>query len=253
VGGATQLFFSHRVSTGSLGLSKVFCARDEYVGDSEPSTLPDLAAVRMLGDVERYRQQINEGELPRGLTTFRHSIDFPFDVKAQEIHIAGFHGFRDYPYQKSRDRIHDGIDIQLAAGTNVFTPEDCLLVHSYIDYYTLRGRCGLYLYGIETGILYCFGELQTSSLPRIVPENRRFVLSSEILIKKGEFVGRVFEWPLELRTWQVDIPEDVQKVHGRHFHHLHVQTGYVPREDLNSKMLETWKGFNPLLLLKPLF
>ena len=213
--------------------------------------------IELIGRSAEYNQKKDEGVYPSNLarTMPRHSIDWPLDLADQPIHLSCYYGEPFYP-APDFPGMHFGLDVQVKKDTEVFAPETSrVLMQQPKD---PSGLDDVYLWGQDTGIIYVLCHLEPKSLHmRIWPCGHSDIatldLDSRLIVKKGAFVGKVGIWPSLLRP-AVKIPEDVQEIHGRDYHHLEIQThdysnGRKPR--YKDDLYDCYE-FNPLLVLDDL-
>lgn len=213
---------------------------------------------RLIGRSEIYDEKKDYGFYPSDLERAvpRHSVEWPIDVNAQKIHLSCYFKETNY-FNNSYIRRHDGLDIQVKAYTELFAPETSSVVMRLK--YTPSGLDSVFLLGQRTGIIYILDHLESGSLPREITPPRynfddrdRLNMDSDLIVEEGKFVGRVGRWPLLLNAG-VNIPKDVEAIHGRNYHHLHLEThNYSNGRKPKGEYLDEGFEFNPLLVLKDL-
>lgn len=206
--------------------------------------------VELIGRSRLYDQKKNDGRLASELEVVAHGVRWPIDIDGQKLHLSCYFGEPNYSSPKDKDDRHIGLDIQVNAGTEVVAPENSRVI--MCQTHDPRGVVGVYLWGQDTGILYVLDHLNPDSLPGEIRAHHYFDRYSELMVNEGDFVGRVGNWPLQLKE-AVQIPEDVQKIHGRNYHHLHLEThNYSNGKQVGSGFLGEGVEFNPLLILRDL-
>ncbi len=206
--------------------------------------------VELIGRSKLYDQKKNDGQLASELERVAHDIRWPIDIDGQKLHLSCYFGEPNYSSSKDKDDHHEGLDIQVNAGTEVSAPENSRVI--MCQTFDPRGLVGVYLWGQDTGILYVLDHLDSESLPQEIRAHHYFDRYSKLMAKEGEFVGRVANWPLQLNG-EVQIPADVETVHGRNYHHLHLEThNYSNGKEPGSGFLGEGVEFNPLLVLRDL-
>lgn len=199
----------------------------------------------LIGNLEKYLEQIEQYELRDELKRFKHAIRFPINPETPNIHIAGFYGETNYCDPNSHS-LHFGVDIQVQKGTPVIASERSVVAFLNID--DSRDLRDILLYSYEKHIFYGLCHLDKNSIPKKIATRTDFDPNSGVFVEEGEVVGRIGEWSEQLGS-NAQIPNDVLKIYGRNYDHLHVliyhdHDGHVPSAYAPY--------FNPLLLFKQL-
>ncbi|MCJ7816540.1 MAG: M23 family metallopeptidase [Candidatus Aenigmarchaeota archaeon] len=205
--------------------------------------------IHLIGKSNQYAERRKEGRLPRGLGKFKYSIPWPIDTETPNLHLSCYFGEVNYADPLDKTDRHNAIDIQVPYGTPVLSPEKSKVV--FLDTYSgPKGLVDMLLWGIDSKIVYLLCHLDGDSVPYKVRKRRYSDRYTRSTVDSEEFIGKVGRWPKEL-TKEVKIPQDVERVYGREYHHLHFQTNYEPNE-YGFGFDEEKNGFNPLLILKNL-
>lgn len=218
--------------------------------------------ITLIGKSRQYAERKQEGVLPAGLADLKHSIPWPIDLENIDFHFCGYFNELNYSSRAGINSfLHKAVDIQTREETEVLSPERAEVI--FFDGGDSRGLMNIYLFGLESKIVYILGHLDRSSIPRKIKEKTYFSGKTEIEVEKGEIIGTVGRWPVELPP-EILIPEDVAKVFERKYNHLHFETHHYPCEHNFSNAYElfnlctagaltsTKRLFNPLLILKAL-
>ncbi|MEA2004342.1 MAG: hypothetical protein U9O53_05315 [archaeon] len=207
---------------------------------------------RLIGDTGLYIENKDKGFLPVALGSLRHKIPWPIKKDTENIHISAFYNDNHYVIPKiiipGLKDLHDGVDIQVASKTHVIAPETSKVIH--IDHCDRRGNLvDILLYSEESKIVYDILHIDKDSIPERISDRAWFDRYTDTEVSCGEIIGEVGFWPLELRD-AVRIPEDVEEIYGRCYHHIHLRMFYYPdRSELRgASYLEN--SFNPLLVLE---
>lgn len=193
---------------------------------------------------EENRFQFEEGQLPAVLESYRHKLPWPFTRSVRRpIYLAAFFDGQDLVM---KNRVHDGIDFHVKAGTKVRCVEDGQIIYGIDDE---RGFADLFIQGDETSIQYRYCHLKPDSLPwdyRTLWGNK----AVRPMVKAGQILGRVGPWFRKIPS-EIEISQELEDVYGRKRDHLHLETSYNPYpffswEHWNTKTEE----FNPLLVLQ---
>ena len=204
--------------------------------------------IQSFGKSIQYEDRRKEGSLPDGLGKLKSSIPWPIDTDTSDIHLSCYFGEVNYSDPMDMTCIHKAVDIQVASGTPVVSPEKVKVL--YFDTCDLRGVVDVYLWGLDSHIVYLLCHLDKDSVPEHIRERSWFDRYTDTIVDRGDVIGEVGRWPLELMNF-VKIPADVKEVYGLNYHHLHLEMHYYPDEyDLDSARVK--KEFNPLLLLEGL-
>ena len=174
----------------------------------------------------------------------KHAARWPISLDTPNIHLACY--FREVDYASSEGkRNHRGIDIQTKIGTSIITPSRGRVVMHRNDYE--KGLKDVAIYSDVTKILYVFMHLDTTDAN--LPKPSQLVnFDSDFYVKAHQHVGTIGRWPEELSEL-VDVPKDVELVHGRKFDHLHFETHFYRKMPDNLIFSTLKKQFNPLGLL----
>lgn len=201
---------------------------------------------RDFGRTQHLEENFDKGELPFAIKELRHTLPWPIDTEIKNIHIANYFGFPDYITPRFS---HDGVDIQVPAGTPVSAI--CDLQLGYSDGPDERGVSNL-VFKSDFGLIVRYIHLSPLSIPKYLQSNSW--LESNPYVKVGDLVGEVGKWPKWGEPKKTGIPKDVQKVYGTSYDHLHLEIQYIPFPFKTNEFLWALMGeknhINPLLLLK---
>ncbi len=204
----------------------------------------------LIGRSKEYTQRVvRESYLPGNLQGLAHSLPWPIDLGTPNIHLSCY--FAEIPYSDpiASDCSHNGLDIQVSAGTPVSAPERAKVLVIQFDYD--RSLADVYLWGEHSRIVYALAHLDPNSLPMNIKKRGRFDAHTETMVDLGETVGSVGRWPFTLKT-DVQIPDDVENVYGRQYHHLHFTTKYHQGVLSYRNLSDFYGDVNPLLVLERL-
>src|SRR3989344_7105271 len=110
--------------------------------------------------------------------------------------------------------MHDeGIDLQVAPGTEVFSSEKSELILCQDE--IRDGHATIVLYGLESKLTYCYGHLSAPSVKSFLEISQM----DSLVINKAEQIGEVAPWPSRF-SGGVHIPEDILRIYGRTFDHM---------------------------------
>lgn len=205
------------------------------------------------------------GYLPEVLKDRQFSYPWPMDMSNPERHILSFFG--DEHLNKPNDeQLHPGIDIQTEPGTNVRTIEDGVVVKvDTFEHMGVSNISNVIIFSRTTKLFWIYGHMDLESLPeKIRAHHYYWDIYSKEEVKSGEFIGKVAKWHTHPGLSEsVQIPEDVEKVYGRSYNHLHLQVAVFKPEkeeiedyelmEVDRFTLQRLPNVNPLLLLQPLY
>ncbi len=215
--------------------------------------------VHIIGKSKQYKTKKDCGILPDGLEGFIHTLPWPIDKTTANLHLSCYFGEANYsspasfPFRPSR---HRGVDMQVNAGISVLAPEKSRAVFFCCDR-RRENLANVILLGTYSEITYNFVHLDVGSIPKKIKERTNVDVLTDTIVDCGERIGAVGKWPYEL-TRNVKIPEEVKKIYGASYNHLHFETHYYPctADDHVEGLLMGWdisnKQFNPLLVLEDL-
>jgi hypothetical protein len=183
-----------------------------------------------IGRSKEYYHKIKHVSIPSSVKQLKHAARWPISLDTSNIHLACYFG--EDNYSSPGGELHNGVDIQVDDGILVNTPSSGKVVKHWFD--PMRKLFDVSILS-NSGILYEFCHLETfgARLPR---HTSGFDYNSDFMVRAGDVIGKVGRWPYDLEE-HVNIPFDVEDVHGKKYHHLHFGTKY----DL--------KYFNPLGLI----
>ena len=207
---------------------------------------------RLIGNTGLYIENKDKGFLPVALDSLRHKIQWPIKKDTENIHISAFYNDVHYviptisiPGLKD---LHDGVDVQALSKTQVIAPETSKVIH--IDHCERRGNLvDILLYSEESKIVYNILHVDKDSIPERISDRVWFDRYTDTEVSCGETIGEIGFWPLEL-TDAVRIPEDVEEIYGRCYHHIHIRMFYYPDERQLTSTSGLENSFNPLLVLE---
>ena len=223
--------------------------------------LPIPPKERFKGDRDAYSKSLElHNKLPLEIEHLRHTLDWPVDMTDPRSHITCYYGTeQNYSDSEPSDYPHCAIDVQLPLESQVISPEDDLIVVINMSSDRInkaRGLTDLLLYSKKNGIVYWFVHLDALSVPDNIKSRSWFDKWSDVKLKKGEklgTVGKFFSGPLKDNklTPNIDVPEDVNRIYGRTYNHVHIETHFIP--NINQLHVESNNPINPLLLFKKLY
>lgn len=241
------------------------------VGDiTSEGVSPAIIPIRRQGegfDEERdnYESNIFNAELfglPKELKRYKHRINWPIDMRDPRVHLSCFYEDQTKytgPKEDEQDipgfSSHNGIDIQAPIGTEIFTPSNGILYHvDTVGWGGVNKRSNLadiMFWSPEMEIMFQFLHIDNKTIP---DEISRFKLGGieekERFFGPGIELGRIGVYsPHELYP-RYHVDEDVQRVYGRSYNHLHVSTFVCSKLYLPG---ENKPKFNPILLFKKLY
>lgn len=212
------------------------------------------SAVDLIGHIDSYLTECNKGNLPEEILSLSHSVNWPLDLTTARIHIAAFHEKKEF-FSSAEGSLHNGMDIQVPAGTPVFAPEESRVIFvNDRGIIQILGDVELYT---EKGIVYSIRHLDRWSI------NERFSLEfmfsqsfdprSSVEVSAGEKLGVVGEWPVNVNK-HLTLTKEVEQLYGRTYDHVHLSTYYYPDKGAleNTMFYKEKSSFNPLLLLRKL-
>lgn len=212
-------------------------------------------------DYPEYSSDIRENcALPKGLSHLQHSITWPVDMSDPLAHITTYFERENYSQPEPGDK-HPGIDIQLPLGSKILSPDNATVVYVDSDSRTNKARelTNIMLYSEDNHIIYWLCHLNTKTIPEHILKRSYFDKWSDTKLKQGEFIGEVGVFFNQMMAEKhktgldsnIKIPEDVEKVYGRSYNHLHLETHYIP--DIYKLYIESFQPVDPLKLLKKLY
>jgi hypothetical protein len=210
----------------------------------------------LIGDIQRYMEETEKGELPKGLEKFKHSRESLINPNTPNVKILFFYNSEFYCSITDSLERHVGVDIQLNEGTIVHMPEKAQVIHFKPDVY-VSYLARVLFYAPESRVAYIVGHLKKCSVPEKIAEKEKPDILSKTYVEKGEPIGEVGVWPYEL-TRGSGMPDDVKSVCEGSCNHLHVQTHHYPRKWMfwldycRCREELVLNHFNPLLLFKRL-
>ncbi|OGM30850.1 hypothetical protein A2630_02505 [Candidatus Woesebacteria bacterium RIFCSPHIGHO2_01_FULL_44_10] len=192
------------------------------------------------GDKKRYCKESVKGFLPEEIRHLMWSLDWPVDPNTQNMHLNCFYDMPNCGLPSSGK--HWGVDIQVAVGTHVLTPETGKIVELSIN--ERQAMLDIIMIG-NSGIYYIFGHLDWKVISDKFAEIRGLVVGEEVRVKKEvdqrEMIGEVGYFGRMSGKFLETVQEDVKNVYGDTNSHLHIECWY------------RWKTpINPLLLFKRL-
>ena len=216
-----------------------------------------------------YIEHAKEGKLPDNLQHLAYSLPWHVDMEAPLMHLGNFstpiekyvqvlcddnYDPDNIPSSIEPDNIaplHLGIDIQSMPGTKVKAVESGIVTAFGRDTRKqLEHLANIYVLSKSANITWTYAHLDFDSVPDKIKRHGNFWFDKarSIEIENNEFLGEIGSWKLDLPL--PPIPEDVQNIYGKEFHHL----------DLCAMELDEYgvsvpgqMYFNPLLLLKKLY
>lgn len=220
---------------------------------------------------ERYLRHAQQGELPAKLKHLAHSLPWPVDMEAPLMHLGNFSTpietyikvLSDDNFDPDNipggiepdnvDPLHMGIDIQAMPGTKIRPVESGIVTAFARDHKERMERlANVYVSSKSTNITWIYSHLNFESISDKIKQQGDFYFDKETMIEvdKDDFIGEIglFELPLDEK---VIIPEDVESVYGRVFHHLDLSVFEFDEHGLSAFPERPY--LNPLLFLKKLY
>jgi len=203
---------------------------------------------RLIGNTKKYFEELNKCNL-KGIEKFNNSFPWPISSDTNGFHIACYFNEKSYCSPEDESPLgHTGIDLQVQEGTPLYAPETGTIL--FFDDGDPDKLVNIFLYGMNTPIVYGFGHLDPNSTPQKIKEKTLDnFFDNNLIIREGGFLGKVGNWPHELSE-KVNIPSDVERMHSKNYHHLHFTTSYYPDgvrlKDCQKKFP---RRFNPLQIL----
>ncbi len=219
---------------------------------------------------ERYLRHAQEGGLPDKLKHLAHSLPWPVDMSNPLMHIGNF----STPIEKiwqvvsadnydpdnipgtiepdNIDPLHMGIDVQSVPGTKVKAVESGIITAFSRDTREqLEHLANIYVLSKSTNITWSYAHLDFDSIPDKIKKHGDFCFDKKtsIEIDQNEFVGEV--GPFKLNLGLSPIPEDVQNIYGKEFHHLDLSAMELNENGISVSPQQPY--LNPLLFLKKLY
>lgn len=222
--------------------------------------------MQLIGNTKKYKENVDKDSLSKSIVHLLHSVPWPISPDTQNFHLAHYPGEEviiDLDMDPPNKQIHPGIDIQIQAGTPVYSPSDGIIYNCSVSATTFyqdgsydppqRGKdeADIIIESLNDNLFYILAHMSLESIPeRLKHEPNK--PSTEAKVKQGEYLGNVFKWPHEHLPC-VPIPEDIEQIYGRKFDHLHFETIYR----LRPTKMSIFSSFdhvevNPLLLLTEL-
>ena len=191
-------------------------------------------------------------------------LPWPIAVRSVPFHIATIF-LDDQNWGKiDNDMVHTGVDFLAPEGTVV---RACQSGWVYmVRRFPWANMAEVSIFSEESQMLWHYAHLHLSSIERRFQERKTAVIAGRdaIQVEAGQMIGRIGKYPKPIDR-RLTLPASVERVFGRRFDHVHLQTEFVTRPGwmrrktkFEDSYFRDWMvdgthiEMNPLLLLQPL-